>query len=76
MFKLPRKHAQIAFGLMQAGLTTAVASGISTYYIAGLGARFLQHWPLAWITSWMTMVPVVLICAPWLGRLIASITKD
>ena len=48
MARLPQHYAPLAYGIIQAAITTALATAIATHHLTGLGMRFLEEWALAW----------------------------
>ncbi len=75
MIKLPARFRPYAFGVIQSGLTCAVAAAIASaaYVPSGM---FLSHWLRSWLLAWITMVPIVLLAAPFIQRLARSLTRD
>jgi uncharacterized protein DUF2798 len=71
-WKLPKRHAHFLFAVIQSGLTTAVASAITSLRLAA--GDFFSSWLTAWLVSWVTMVPVVLLAAPLIRRLTHLLT--
>jgi hypothetical protein len=74
MARLPRRYAPFVYGIVQAGLTTAVASAIATYQLTGFGALFLVRWAQAWSIAWLTMLPLVIALAPVIQRAVTALT--
>lgn len=70
---IPQRYSHFAFGVVQSGLTCLVASAIASAPFLGTGS-FLQHWALAWLVSWATMLPIVLVAAPAIKRLVETLT--
>ncbi len=66
---IPRRYAHFLFGVIQSGLTCFVAAGIASLPMFEAGA-FIEHWLMAWLISWMTMLPVVLLAAPFIRALV------
>jgi hypothetical protein len=71
---LPARSAPYIYGMIQAAITTAVATGIANYQLLGFGMQFLERWSASWIFAWLTMLPVVLIGAPFIQKLVRRIT--
>ena len=69
--RIPKKYGHFIFGIIQSGITCAVATGI-----ASLPAKALSYWATSWLASWMTMVPIVLLAAPLIHRIIERVTFD
>ena len=75
MIRIPEQRAPMVFGIIQAGLTSLVASGIGVYQLMGLGTGFVQSWLVAWLIAWTTMLPVVIFAAPHIQRMVLSIIR-
>ncbi|KPF69181.1 GNAT family acetyltransferase [Bosea sp. AAP35] len=72
---IPRRYSHVAFGVIQAGLTSAVASGVAV--LAGPDAGpALSRWLSAWALSWTMMLPVVVFAAPFIRRAVEALTAD
>ena len=75
MFGIPRRYAHFVFGIIQSGLTSAVAAGIASYPFLETGGFFL-HWIVSWLLSWTLMLPIVILAAPGIRRLANDLTRD
>jgi len=73
--KLPRRFGHFVYGGIQAGITTGVATGIASVEYLHTGT-FLTRWPKVWVTSWLLMIPVVLLAAPLIRRLTLLVARD
>jgi hypothetical protein len=76
MARLPQRFAPWAYGIIQVTITTAVATAIATHQMVGFGTRFLGQWGIAWLVSWLTMLPVVIVVAPFVQSVVAAITAE
>ena len=65
---LPYRYAPYAYGVLQAAITTAVATAIAIYPLAHSAMEFIERWMLARVLAWLAMVPVVLVAAPIIQR--------
>jgi hypothetical protein len=74
MARLPRRYAPFVYGIVQAGLTTAVATAIATYQLTGICVQFFVRWACSWSLAWLTMLPVVIGLAPVIQRAVAALT--
>jgi len=74
MLKIPRKYSHFVFGVIQSGLTSAIAAAIASYPFLAQG-DFLAHWLLSWLLSWILMLPVVVIAAPAIRKLANLLTR-
>jgi Protein of unknown function (DUF2798) len=75
MFRIPRRYSHFAFGVVQSGLTTAVAAGIASFPFFPHGLFFAQ-WLRSWLLTWLLMVPIVLFAAPGIRGLVHIITRE
>jgi Protein of unknown function (DUF2798) len=73
--RIPRRYNHFVFGFIQSGLTCLVAAGIASFPASGAG-QFMRHWLVAWLVSWATMLPVVLLAAPFIRTLVHHVTRD
>ncbi|HSW15135.1 MAG TPA: DUF2798 domain-containing protein [Solimonas sp.] len=71
--KIPGRYSHYVFGVIQSGLTCLVAAGIASVPFLEQGS-FLLHWSRSWLIAWATMLPVVMLAAPAIRRLVAGIT--
>jgi hypothetical protein len=75
MLGIPRRYSHFVFGIIQAGLTCAIAAAIASYPLIGTGS-FIVHWLQTWFFSWCLMLPIVLFAAPAIRRLAIAVTKE
>ena len=76
MPKLPRRYAPFIYGLIQAAITTALATAIATKQMAPPGTQILSYWLSSWGLSWLTMLPVVVLVAPFIQRAVLFLTAS
>jgi len=75
MLAIPRRYAHFVFGIIQAGLTSAIAAGVASMPFFGEGI-FFQHWLRSWLTAWLMMLPVVVFAAPFIGKFSNFLTRE
>ena len=63
------------FGVVQSGLTSAIAAGVASAPFLGTFA-FVENWLGSWLIAWMTTVPIVMLAAPAIRRLVLGLTID
>jgi hypothetical protein len=73
VLKIPRRYEHFVFGIIQSGLTCAIAAAIASLPFVGDGL-FMKNWIRSWMLSWAMMLPVVLLAAPFIRRLVDSLT--
>jgi hypothetical protein len=74
MRRVPRRSSHFVFGVIQSGLTCAIASAIASYPFLQEGS-FVAHWMRSWALAWVIMLPVVLLAAPAIRRLTDALTQ-
>ena len=75
MLRIPRKYGHFVFGVIQAGLTSAIAAGVAG--ISRFGSlAFVRDWLAAWLIAWLTAIPIVLLAAPAIRRLVLALTIE
>ena len=75
MLKIPRQHSHFVYGVIQSGLTCAIATGIANVPFAAQGV-FLVNWLQSWLVAWIMMLPVVLFAAPAIRNLTHLLTDE
>jgi hypothetical protein len=75
MLPIARRHAHFVFGVIQSGLTSAVAAAIASLPFLG-ESLFLGHWLKSWLLAWALMLPIVLFAAPFIRRLSVVLTRE
>ncbi len=75
MLGIPRRYSHFVFGVLQSGLTSAIAAAIASFPFIKSGG-FFQNWIVSWLISWVIMLPVVLAAAPALRALSVRLTRD
>lgn len=75
MLRISRRYSHFVFGVIQSGLTAAIATAIAS--LPQLAeAAFLGHWLRSWLISWIMMLPVVMLAAPGIRKLVNVLTFD
>lgn len=75
MLPIPRRHAHFVFGIIQSGLTSAIAAAIASIPFFADGS-FLIHWLPSWLISWVMMLPIVLFAAPFIRNISNALTRE
>jgi hypothetical protein len=75
MLGIPRRYAHFIFGVIQSGLTSAVAAAIASYPFLQSGG-FILHWLGSWLVSWVLMLPAVIFAAPAIHRMANALTRE
>ncbi|HWV82101.1 MAG TPA: DUF2798 domain-containing protein [Hyphomicrobiaceae bacterium] len=69
-------YAHYAYGILQAAITTAVATAIAIVPIAHSLLEFVERWMVAWAIAWVTMLPVVLLASPFIQRAVRRLFEQ
>ena len=75
MLGIPRRYSHFVYGVIQSGLTCAIAAAIASFHFVADGT-FIIHWAWSGLLAWLTMLPVVLFAAPAIRKLTHAITRD
>lgn len=75
MLGIPRRYSHFVFGVIQSGLTSAIAAAIASLPFRVTGS-FTMHWLQSWLVSWVLMLPVVIFAAPAIRRLAHAMTRE
>ena len=75
MLVIPRRYSHFIFGVLQSGLTCAIAAAIASFPLLRTG-EFIANWLLSWLISWTTMLPLVLVAAPAIRSLSLRLTRE
>ena len=75
MLRVHRRYAHFVFGIIQSGITSAIAAGIASTPFLSEGT-LLKHWLQSWALAWLVMLPVVIFAAPVIRRLTEFLTYE
>ena len=75
MLGIPRRYSHFVFGVIQSGLTSAIAAGIASIPFLNEGTFFI-NWLRAWSIAWVLMIPIVLFAAPAIRRMTHALTRE
>ena len=73
--RISAKFAPYIYGIIQAAITTGIATGIAAYKVMGTELQLLPFWFSAWSLAWVTMLPVVILIAPAIHRFVIAMTN-
>ena len=75
MLRIPRRFSHFVFGVIQSGLTCAIAAAIASFPFLPTGT-FLAHWLKSGLVAWILMLPVVVFAAPAIRKLTHLLTLE
>jgi hypothetical protein len=75
MLGVPRRYGHFVFGVIQSGLTCAIAAAIASNPFISDGI-FVAHWLRSWLFAWILMLPVVVLAAPAIRSLTHMLTRE
>lgn len=71
MLRLPRQLGPFIYGMVQAAMTTAVATAVT---IHPLGVPIFRQWFSAWCIASFTMLSIVIFAGPVIQRFVWALT--
>ena len=75
MLGIPRRYSHFVYGVIQSGLTSAIAAGIASLPFLAEGS-FATHWVRSGLLAWLMMLPIVIFAAPVIRRLTHMLTQE
>jgi hypothetical protein len=72
--RIPKRFAPLVYGVIQAAITSAVATTIATVQAGEHGMSAVRYWLACWSMSWLLMLPVVIVISPLIQKAVASLT--
>lgn len=73
--QLPHWLAPYIYGVLQAGLTTALATAIAVHRHMGFGVDFIEELVPSWLISWIAMLPIVIGVSPLIQRCVHALVQ-
>ncbi|WMT76344.1 DUF2798 domain-containing protein [Bradyrhizobium sp. Ash2021] len=70
--RIPERYGHFVFAVLQAGVTTCITAAVSSRSSLG-DPSFGKVWVGSWLLSWALMVPIVLMAADPIKKLVRSI---
>jgi hypothetical protein len=75
LHRMPARYGHFVFAVVQSAITAAVASAITSARLAADDFSIVSLLG-CWLISWATMVPIVLLAAPAIRRLVLLFTRS
>jgi len=75
MLGIPRRFSHFVYGVIQSGLTCAIAAAIASFPFVATGT-FTTRWLQSWFVAWIMMLPIVLFAAPAIRNLTHILTRE
>ncbi|MFZ5680256.1 MAG: DUF2798 domain-containing protein [Pseudomonadota bacterium] len=75
MLNIPSRFFHFVYGVIQSGLTSAIATAIASLHFLDDGL-FVHYWMRSWLLSWGLMLPVVILAAPLIRKLTLFLTAN
>ena len=75
MLGIQRRFGYFVYGVIQSGLTCAIAAAIASYPSMA-GSTFVPHWLRSWLLVWVMMLPIVVFAAPAIRSLTHVLTRE
>jgi hypothetical protein len=75
MLRIPQRYSHFVYGVIQSGLTCAIATGVANVPFLAAGS-FVAHWLQSWFVAWIMMLPIMLLAAPAIRTLTHILTDQ
>jgi hypothetical protein len=75
VISIPKRYSHFLFGIIQSGITCAIAAGIASGPFMFSGS-FLSHWFKSWLVAWAIMIPFVVLATPLIRKAVDFLTKE
>jgi Protein of unknown function (DUF2798) len=76
MGRLPKKFAPLAYGIVQAAITTAISTAAAVHQWIGFSPGYLSRYLASWTVAFLMMLPVVVLISPVVKRIVSVFTAD
>lgn len=73
--KIPQKYAGLLFAFVMSLLMAFLMSGVLTAVFVGVDRQFIAHWMNGFIHAWPIAFPSILVIAPLVRKIVASLTE-
>lgn len=73
--RVPRRYSHFVFAVIQSGITTCIATFIAALGTSSEGS-FVGRWTTSWLVSWGFLIPLVIVAAPVIRKLVLALTHD
>jgi len=73
---IPTRFAPYVFAGLLAGFMTLVVSGITTAINIGVPPDFVPRWFKAWLPTWATAFPALLVVRPFVQKLTERLVAE
>ena len=71
---IPSRFAPIVFGALLSAIMVALVSGFVIAITQGIQQGFVAQWLRSCATTWPVAFPTVTLVAPWVRRVVSSLT--
>lgn len=75
MIGIARKHSHFVFSGLQAGLTSLITAGITSFPSPTI-VQFVAHWLWSWLIAWAILLPIVVMAAPAIRTASIALTRE
>jgi uncharacterized protein DUF2798 len=73
--RIPSRLAPLLFGALLSAIMVAIVSAFVLATTRGMHAGFAADWLRSCLTTWPVAFPTVTLVAPWVRRVVASLTE-
>lgn len=72
--RVPNRFAPILFGALLSAIMVGIVSAVVLALNTGVQNGFLWQWLRSCVTTWPVAFPTVTVVAPWVRRVVGSVT--
>ncbi|HYD61120.1 MAG TPA: DUF2798 domain-containing protein [Noviherbaspirillum sp.] len=72
--RIPARFAPILFSALLSAIMVCIVSGFVLVTSQGVYPGLIEQWLKSFVTTWPVAFPTVAIVAPWVRRIVGSMT--
>jgi hypothetical protein len=72
--RIPARFAPLVFGALLSAIMVAIVSAFVILTTQGFHAAFASQWLKSCLTTWPIAFPAVTVVAPWVRKIVGSVT--
>lgn len=73
--RIPSRYAPILFSALLSAIMVCIVSAFVLIVSQGFGPGFFRQWIKSCMMTWPVAFPTVAIVAPWVRKIVASVTS-
>jgi hypothetical protein len=72
--RIPARFSPLLFSALLSAIMVCIVSAFVLTISQGIDANFLSSWLRSCVTTWPVAFPTVAVVAPWVRKIVASVT--